>query len=180
MLRRSKRLARTDGNSHALLAPHAADYTNMMRIATTEDIQQLVAMMEEFYAEAGYPLNHLRAEGAFSALLSSERLGYVWFIQAGIQDVGYIVVTLCFSMEYGGQSAFVEDMFVRKPFRGGGLGTTALTEVRAICAERGVRALHVKTGRDNAAAQAVYRRVGFTHSDRQLLTLRLANATHQE
>jgi GNAT superfamily N-acetyltransferase len=151
-----------------------------MRIALPEDIQQLVAMMEEFYAEGGYPLNHQRAAAAFSALLASDRLGCVWFIQKGIQDVGYVVVTLCFSMEYGGQAAFVDDMFVRKPFRGVGLGTAALAEVRAICAERGVRAIHVETGRDNAMAQAVYRRVGFTHTDRQLLTLKLASAIHQE
>jgi hypothetical protein len=32
--------------------------------------------------------------------------------------------------------------------------------------------------RDNAPAQAVYRRAGFAGNDRQLLTLRLADPTH--
>ena len=90
------------------------------------------------------------------------------------------MVTLCYSMEYGGTNAFVDDLFVRKPFRSAGLGTRAVTDVRAFCAKRGVRAIHVETGRDNAAAQAVYRRVGFAPTDRQILTLRLANATHEE
>jgi GNAT superfamily N-acetyltransferase len=151
-----------------------------MRRASPSDVQQLVAMMDEFYAEGGYPLNRHRAAEAFAPLLADDRLGYVFFIQAGDVDVGYVVVTLCYSMEYGGPNAFVDDLFVRQAFRGAGLGTAALTEVRALCAKRGVRAIHVETGRDNAAAQAVYRRVGFTHTDRQLLTLRLASATHEE
>jgi len=137
-------------------------------------------MMEEFYAESGYPLNRRRATEAFTALLADERLGFVFFIQAGAQDVGYVVVTLCYSMEYGGPNAFVDDLFVRKPFRGAGLGKAALADARSLCADQGVRAIHVETGRDNAAAQAVYRRAGFAHTDRQLLTLKLASATHEE
>ncbi|MCI0533886.1 MAG: GNAT family N-acetyltransferase [Verrucomicrobiales bacterium] len=151
-----------------------------MRRAKPDDVPQLVTMMDEFYAEGGYPLNQPRAAAAFTALLADDRLGCVFLIQAGDQDVGYVVVTLCFSMEYGGPNAFVDDLFVRRPFRGSGLGTAALLEVRAFCAQRGVRAIHVETGRDNTTAQAVYRRVGFTHTDRELLTLKLANATHEE
>jgi ribosomal protein S18 acetylase RimI-like enzyme len=50
-----------------------------------------------------------------------------------------------------------------------------LKEVRAFCAENGVRALHLETGQDNTAAQALYRRAGFEATDRQLLTLVMAN-----
>jgi ribosomal protein S18 acetylase RimI-like enzyme len=46
--------------------------------------------------------------------------------------------------------------------------------VRAFCLDHGVRALHLETGRDNAAAQALYRHAGFKVTDRQLLTLVLA------
>jgi GNAT superfamily N-acetyltransferase len=151
-----------------------------MKPAFPNDVHRLVAMMSEFYAEGGYPLNHQRATEAFLTLLADDRLGYVWFIQADGQDVGYVVLTLCCSMEYGGLNAFVEDLFVRLPFRGVGLGTAALKEVRAFCAERGVRAIHVETGRENAAEQGVYRRVGFMQTDRQLFVLRLVNPTHEE
>jgi GNAT superfamily N-acetyltransferase len=151
-----------------------------MRKASSDDVQQLVTMMDEFYAEGGYPLNHQRATEAFATLLADDRLGSVWFIQADGQNVGYVVLTLCYSMEYGGSSAFVDDLFVRLAFRRAGLATAALTEMRDFCTKRGVRAIHVETGRDNAAGQTLYRRVGFKQTDRQLLTLRLANPTHEE
>jgi len=151
-----------------------------MKQASPDNVQQLVMMMAEFYAEGGYPLNHQRASEAFAKLLADDRLGYVWLIQADGQDAGYVVLTLCYSMEYGGPNAFVDDLFVRLPFRRAGLATAALTEVREFCAKRGVRAIQVETGRDNTAAQAVYRRVGFRETDRQLLALRLASPTHEK
>ena len=38
----------------------------------------------------------------------------------------------------------------------------------------------VEVGYENAAAQSVYRRIGFEKTDRQLMTLRLADPTHME
>jgi len=150
-----------------------------MRRASPSDVPQLVAMMDEFHAEFGYPLNHQHATEAFATLLADDRLGCVWFIQADGQDVGYVVLTLCYSMECGGAIAIVDDLFIRLPFRRAGLATAALAEVRAFCVRGGVRAIHVETGRDNAAALSVYRQAGFRDDDRQHLTLRLANLTHE-
>jgi GNAT superfamily N-acetyltransferase len=146
-----------------------------MRSADVEDIPLLVALMTEFYSESSTPLDSNRAAAAFAALLADDRLGHVWLIQASENDVGYVVVTFSYSMEFGGPNAFVDDLFIQAPFRGAGLGTAALQEVRTFCLERGVRALHLETGRDNAAAQALYRRAGFKVTDRQLLTLALAD-----
>ncbi len=38
--------------------------------------------------------------------------------------------------------------------------------------------MHLEVGRDSSAAQTVYRRMGFVNTDRQLLTLQLADPTH--
>jgi GNAT superfamily N-acetyltransferase len=149
-----------------------------LRKAAPGDIELLVDLMAEFYAEADYPLNRGRAAHAFGALLTDDRLGRVWLIRSDSDDVGYVVLTLGYSMEHGGRDGFVDDLFIRAPFRGTGLGTATLEEVRGVATELGMRALHLEVGRDNAPAQAVYRRVGFVDTDRQLLTLRLADPTH--
>src|ERR1051325_2774371 len=114
-----------------------------MRRASTRDIPRLVALMAEFYREASYQLNEQRAGGAFAAILADDRLGGGWIIEADAQDAGYVVVTFCFGMEYGGLIAFVDDLFVRAPFRRSGLGQAALESVKAFCVERGVRAIQV-------------------------------------
>jgi GNAT superfamily N-acetyltransferase len=152
--------------------------TPTTRRASLANVPLLVTMMAEFYSDSPYTLNHHRATAAFSSLLSDERLGGVWFIQSNAQQVGYVVVTLCFSMTYGRLSAVVDDFFIRPAFRGCGLGKAAMAEVRDFCADSGIGAMLVETGRDNAAALAVYRRAGFADVDHAHLTLPLADPNH--
>jgi hypothetical protein len=78
-----------------------------MRQGSVEDAPRLVALMNEFYAEFGTPFEPTAATHAFDALLSDERLGKVWLIQAGDDDVGYVVVTFSYSMEFSGRNAFL-------------------------------------------------------------------------
>jgi GNAT superfamily N-acetyltransferase len=151
---------------------------HLVRKACLTDVPLLVTMMTEFYSDSPYTLNPRRATAAFNSLLSDERLGWVWFIQADSREVGYVVITLWYSMNYGGLSGVVDDFFIRPAFRGRGLGKAAMTEVRTVCASQGIRALQVETGRDNAAALAVYRQAGFVQTDHAYLTLPLAEPTH--
>jgi len=150
-----------------------------MRRANSSDIPLLVALMAEFCAEGGDDLNHARAGTAFAAIIGDERLGYVWIIQVENQDVGHLVLTLKYAMEYGGAIACLDDLYVRPDWRNKGLSTAALIEVRDFCETAGIRALTVEAGYQNGPAQTVYRRIGFAEaSDRQLLVLALAAPTH--
>jgi GNAT superfamily N-acetyltransferase len=150
-----------------------------VRQATSEDIATLVNLMAEFYAESGYDLDRLIAKKAFAAILADERLGYVWLIDEQGKNVGHIVLTLRFGMEYGGLIACIDDLFVVRPSRNRGLSTIALVQVRDFCKRLGVRAITVEVGHSNAPAQALYRRLGLTEvPDRQLLTLALTTPAH--
>ena len=151
-----------------------------MRPATTDDTQTLVDLMAEFYAESGYVLDRRHAAHAFSVLLADPRLGRTWLIDQDSVDVGYVVLTFVYGMEYGGLTAVVDDFYVRPAARNRGAGTAALALVREVCAELGVCAATVQVGRENRVAQAVYRRTGFVTTDRRLMTLRLAAPTHEE
>ncbi len=135
--------------------------------------------MTAFYAEAGYELDRERSVGAFATILGDERLGYTWIIQQESHEVGYLVLTLKYAMEFGGVIACLDDIYVQPVWRNKGLSTAALLEVRSFCEATGIRAVTVEVGYKNAAAQATYRRAGFTAaSDRQLLTLALAPPAH--
>ncbi|MBX9791460.1 MAG: GNAT family N-acetyltransferase [Pirellulales bacterium] len=150
-----------------------------MRKAVPKDIPTLLGLMSEFYAESGHELDHALAERAFAAILAEERLGQVWLIDDENKNVGYLVLTLRFGMEYGGLIGCLDDLFVVPPSRNQGLSTAALTDVRDFCKASGIRALTVEVGFSNGPAQAVYRRVGLTAApDRQLLALALARPTH--
>ncbi len=143
-----------------------------IRRADPSDVELLVQLMAEFYSESGYDLDQDRAASAFGDLLSDPSLGRVWILG---ESVGYVVLTLGYSMEYGGRDAFVDDLFVRKAHRRAGLGSAVSETVLDECREQGVKAIHLVVGRDNVAAQALYRKFRFADNDRQLLTCRLGS-----
>ncbi|MBW4518334.1 MAG: GNAT family N-acetyltransferase [Scytolyngbya sp. HA4215-MV1] len=150
-----------------------------MRQAIPNDIDTLVNLMTEFYAESDYELDRPMAEKAFAAILADQRLGYVWMIDEQGKDVGYVVLTLRFGMEYGGLMACLDDLFVVPQSRNRGLSTAALFQVHDFCKSLGVRALTVEVSYSNGSAQTVYRRLGLTEvPDRQLLALALTSPAH--
>ena len=151
---------------------------NGVRPAVREDVAELVSLMIEFYAEANYALARETAERTFLALMGAPDSGQVWILESDGNPAGYVVLTVAFSMEYGGLRGFVDDLFVRKGYRSRGLGGAALAEVKRSCADRGVRALLVETGPANDAALRVYGNAGFRDTGRALLVQPLAAPVH--
>jgi ribosomal protein S18 acetylase RimI-like enzyme len=151
----------------------------VVRPAQQSDVPALVALMRAFYEESAYPLPEAQAAATFSRLIDAPQLGSVWVIESAGHAAGFVVLTVAFSMEYGGLRGFVDDLFVAPRFRRSGLAAAALDAVKRACVARGVRALLVETSASNAPALRVYRRAGFDDSGRLLMTLPLAPATHE-
>lgn len=152
--------------------------TLRLRTAQLDDVRHLVELMTEFYAESDYPLQPGRAAAAFTQLIDHEHFGRVWIMEEKSIAVGYAVLTLGFSMEYGGLDAFVDDLFIRPAYRRRGLGSAALDAIKHASVGLAVRALHLEVDPANDVAQRLYRNAGFEDNGRQLLTLRLAPPLH--
>jgi ribosomal protein S18 acetylase RimI-like enzyme len=84
-----------------------------------------------------------------------------------------VVLTLGYSLEFGGRDAFVDELYVQPAYRGLGVGRQALAVLEKACRELGVRALHLEVGRTNLRAQALYKAAGFVDRGHFLLTKRL-------
>lgn len=144
--------------------------------AVPADIPVLVGLMAEFHGEAGYALDRTVAAASFTALLQDERRGAVWLARVEGEPAGHVVMTLRFSMEFGGLDAFIDDLFVRGPFRRRGVGRRLMATFFSECQARELRAVHVEAGRDNAAAGALYAQFGLKETvDRRLLTRALVS-----
>jgi ribosomal protein S18 acetylase RimI-like enzyme len=149
-----------------------------IRLATGDDVPMLVALMREFYAEGGYPLPGAAATHAFHALLAEPRLGAVWLAEDSTTVVGYIVLTLGFSMNYGALRGCIDDLYVQPSARGRAIGAALLATLRAACVARGVKELWVEVGAENGAARRLYERAGYTDTGHLLLSLPLAPPMH--
>ena len=140
------------------------------RISTEEDSAAIVAMMQGYYAEDGYEFNEGRALDAIGVLVGDPSVGRLWVAVVDERVVGYLAVTLGFSLEYRGRDAFIDELFIVEPHRGRGLGREAMQVAADYCRSKGVHALHLEVEQHRAAARALYPSDGFEEHDRHLMT----------
>ena len=142
----------------------------VFRMAGRGDTESILAMMREFYAIDQYPFDEGIARAALERLLSDATLGRAWVVRTGEAAIGYMVLTLGYSLEFHGRDAFVDELYVRAAYRRRGVGTQAIRVAEDACRKLGVHALHLEVERTNTAGQALYRTMGFKDHDRYLMT----------
>lgn len=135
-----------------------------------QDIPALLEMMREFYPQQHMRLDEQVMARTVKKFLSDPSLGQVCFIYHGSELAGYFVMTVCVSLEFQGNFALLDELYVRKAFRGKKLGSSVIPFVENICRQRGIRALRLEVGRSNHGAQRLYRAAGFAEDDRLLFT----------
>jgi GNAT superfamily N-acetyltransferase len=138
--------------------------------AELADTEILVQFMREYCAFDHLPFEERVRRRVLAAFLGTESLGRLWVILSDGEAVGYLILTLGFSFEYGGYDAFIDEVYVRQSHRGKGIGTVALAFAEEVCRTFGVRALHLEVERENTNAHSLYRKVGFADHDRSLMT----------
>src|SRR5262245_9665212 len=140
------------------------------KLADHSDLGILLDLAREYYAFDGHTYNRDVVHAALEGLIGKPAFGRVWLICDDAVPIGYVVLTIGYSIEYHGHDAFVDELYLRESYRGRGWGRGALTFVEQACRELGVHALHLEVERENTIAQAVYRKFGFEDQGRYLLT----------
>jgi len=120
----------------------------------------LAVLVQAQYAELKSPFG-VRQRRALRMLMRRNPYGYAWLIRVNDAPAGFVIVSLGYSVEYGGQEAFIDELYVAPAFRRQGLGARAVRFAARFCRERGVTTVHLEVARGNRAALAVYRRAGF-------------------
>ena len=143
------------------------------RRAEAADIDALLRLQAGYYQEDGYPHDKGKARRAWEIFLSDTSLGSAWAVDSAPALVGYVVVTLGFSLEYLGVDAFIDELYLVPAVRGQGLGRKALSVAEAACVELGAKALHLEVEPGKTGARELYRRLGFVGSQRVLMTKQL-------
>lgn len=146
------------------------------QMATISDLTLLLELVKEFHEGEQLPFDAQADGRALENLLLKQSLGQVWLIQSGDEAIGYIVLTLGYSIEYRGQDAFIDEFYLRPAYRKQGIGTMTLTFAEEVCRTLGVQALHLEVDFDNADAQRLYHKVGYQRHDRFLMTKWLAES----
>lgn len=127
-------------------------------------------MMREYYAYDGHAFDEPRARAAVLDFLKSPSFGRAWLICEGDIPVGYIVLTLGYSLEYVGRDAFLDEFYIRETYRGRGWGSRTLAFVEEEALQLGVRSIHLEVVRRNTGAKEVYRKNGYLDHEHYLMS----------
>ena len=138
------------------------------------DIDQLLQLIHDFYQHFDYPYIEAEKRQTLESLLQNPTFGRIYFIQAEQNIVGYVYLSFYFSLEFGGRTAFIDELFVLPSHRGLGIGSWVIEQVEQQCRAWQFRALHLESERKNTGATALYLKLGFLDYDRRLLTKPLA------
>jgi ribosomal protein S18 acetylase RimI-like enzyme len=147
--------------------------TPRIRQAGPADLDALLPLVAEFHAHERIVLSADDRRAALARLLGDAVLGAVLVAEGPGGIVGYALLCLGYSVEFGGRDAFVDEAFVLPSSRGAGLGQALLAEAEAEARRRGVRAIHLEADHANPRAAELYRRLGFRDHPRHLMTRRL-------
>lgn len=150
----------------------SARFRVKLRKATPRDLPLLTRMAVAFNDEDGHPLS-VGGRRALKEVCNGSPYGLGFMIESAGAGIGYVVLGLGFSIEYGGVDAFLDEFYVEKAHRGRGVGTLALAELAKVMRRLKVRALHLEAMPDNDRAAQLYLRQGFKLSERRLMSKRL-------
>ncbi|HKF22842.1 MAG TPA: GNAT family N-acetyltransferase [Candidatus Angelobacter sp.] len=142
----------------------------LFQLVSEQEIPTLLGLMREFYADQRMRFDEHVARSGLQKLLADASLGQACFIYHGAELAGYFVVTFCFSLEFNGTFALLDELYIREPFRGRHLGQAVIAFAETVCKQTEIKALRLEVGRDNEAAQALYRACGFVEDARNLFT----------
>jgi diamine N-acetyltransferase len=131
---------------------------------TSDRVDEALGMMERFYAEMDLPFARERARQALAELAG---FGGWWFIEVEGKGVGYFVLTLGYSLEFGGRFALLDEFYVEREWRGKGLGAAAMERILEEAGAMGAAAVHLEA---EGHVREFYLRSGFAVRGREMMT----------
>jgi GNAT superfamily N-acetyltransferase len=123
-------------------------------------------VLKQFLAHA-IDLGADQLEAAITQLLARPELGFVLVAKKGNSSVGLAVISFAWTLEHGGKSAWLDELFVLPHHRGAGIGTVLVERAMAEAQKDGCRALDLEVEVEHTRAERVYERMGFEQLERR-------------
>jgi len=137
-----------------------------------DEADALVAMVRAHHAADDNPHSPY-FETAIVGIAKGEPMARAWLVRHANRVVGYVVLTLGYSIEYGGRDGFIDDLYLVPDARGRGWGRMIVDFALAEAARLGIRVLHLEVEANNDRASSLYRLAGFEETGRRLMRRRL-------
>jgi ribosomal protein S18 acetylase RimI-like enzyme len=144
-----------------------------IRLATPADVDTVSALLAVQLAEHEVEMDPARLRAAVLGMLEDAQRGFVLLALSGPAVVGVACLPLTWTLEHGGLSAWLDELYVIPERREQGIGRTLLRRACAHARELGCAAIDLEVEESHARAANLYVREGFERHRRTRFVLRL-------
>jgi GNAT superfamily N-acetyltransferase len=156
---------------------------NTIRQACDSDHAALVAILHRQLGDHSLCPPPAALDATVRMILARPEMARLLVALAG-DDAGTIVgvaaMTFLLSLEHGGPSAWLEELYVDPSMRGRGVGTALLRAACALASAHGAGALDLEVEAGHERVNGLYERFGFRRHARQRWFLQLDHHSEEE
>jgi GNAT superfamily N-acetyltransferase len=131
-----------------------------IQVATIADLEEIARLLDAQLAEHSIVLQATTLRSAIQGALEKPERG-VFVLARDPAPVGVAYLSFNWTLEHGGKTAWLEELYVVPALRSRGIGTQLLREAVAHALRVGCRAIDLEVEHDHARAEHLYQREGF-------------------
>jgi GNAT superfamily N-acetyltransferase len=129
--------------------------------ATVADLHAILELLRFQFDEHDVDLDRNTLEAAIATQLTDETLGFFLVARQTGRVIGVAAVSFAWTLEHGGKSAWLDELFVTEDQRGQGVGTALLRQALHTAWRMGCAAVDLEVDREHRKAERLYVREGF-------------------
>lgn len=135
----------------------------IIRQANTKDIPDLVELLKELYSiEKDFKFDARRQKKGLKLLISKpKKTAYVLVAEYKGRCVGMVSAQVVVSTSEGGNGVLIEDMVIRKDYRGRGIGSRLMYAMVSWCKASGIGRMQLLADKNNLPAAHFYKKRGW-------------------
>jgi GNAT superfamily N-acetyltransferase len=151
--------------------------TVSLSVATLQDAKAVLSLMEAQLADHDLPFDRRRLSAAIRGVLADNGLGVIVLARVGKASVGLAFLGYFWSLEHGGLTSWLDELYVAPDHRNAGIGSLLLRHACQHARRKGCRAVDLEVVAGHERANRLYRRFGFKPLNRKRWVLRLRRST---
>lgn len=125
------------------------------------DVSLTVDLLKQQFEEHQIEISIFQLTATVEAMLADPRLGFFLLARLGTHVVGVACVSYCWTLEHGGKSAWLDELYVLPEYRSLGFGSALIDAIVQEATAQGCSAIDLEVDIEHRQAERLYQRYGF-------------------
>ena len=132
----------------------------MIREITPDDRDEYIKMAEDFYGSdaVSHQIPKENFEKAFEAAINNNPFIRLYIIEFNGVKAGYAAIAVTFTTEGGGNTLWLDELYIKSEYRGKGLGRKLIAFLKE---DKNVKRIRLEITPENIRAKKLYLSEGF-------------------